>query len=137
LTVPYPSSLGTSETTYDLLGPNNEKVGTHRAVTFTRPDGQTAFVVGIASNPGALSLEEWIRAFPGWPSEPREVAVSGTKGLYFEVNQMGEKYPGVYFIAGDKVVGISGNVFGVGGGQPTITDRDFQSVLEGVGIETG
>jgi hypothetical protein len=135
LTIPYPPGLTQTEQTYDLFDTTGAIVGSTRSITLAAAGQDPALSIAISSNPGILKLEDWIRSFPGWPSEPIRRQIAGLDGLYFEVNQMGEKYPAVFFAVGGTIVSISGNVFGVGGGAPTITGIDFESVLNGTEVD--
>lgn len=132
---PHPGGLTLTEQSYDALdksGSNNVRV---RTLSFRRPDGTPAISMAIAPNPNSLTLEEWIRTYPGWPSEPQNVTIAGEPALLFETNQSGQLYPSVYFRRGDSVFSISGNVFGASelgvSSPPGITESEFQRVRDG------
>ncbi len=47
------------------------------------------------------------------------------------VGQMGERHPQVYFRHGGSVFVLAGNVYGSRGGDPVLSEADFQRVIEG------
>lgn len=132
---PYPSGLVATEQLYDQLDKSGNKSGQLRTLSFRHSNGTPAISVAIGPNPDSLNLEEWIRTFPGWPSEPQVVSIANEQGFLFEINQTGQRYPAVYFGHGGFIFSISGNVFGAAelrvSASPGITAEDFQRVRDG------
>lgn len=132
---PHPPGLTLTEQIFDELDKAGKPTGQVRTLSLRHPGGTPAISMAIAPNPGNLSLEDWIRTFPGWPTEPRPVTIGGESGLLFEINQMGQRYPGAYFRHADSVFSISANVFGAAelgvSAAPGISETDFQRVMDG------
>ncbi len=98
--------------------------------------GVVAFSVVASPNPDGLTLEEWIKTVPGWPteppdwlpSEPEAIAIGGETGLLFRIDQVGQPNPTVYFGHGDYIFSVRAN-FGVKGSP--LNEADFQHVVDG------
>ncbi len=110
-----------------------------RVVTLKTTDGNGVLGVSRAPNPCKLSLEEWIREYPGWPCEagasptcePAEVTVAGERGIRFSINALGDPTATIYFARGDAMYGLSGGVYRSpeAGYGPTMTEDEFQAVI--------
>jgi hypothetical protein len=131
----HPPGLTLTEQLFDQTDNSGQRVGQVRALSFRHQSGTPAISMAVAPNPNSLTLEEWIRTFPGWPSEPRPVTIGGESALLFETNQMGQRYPGVYFRHADVVLSISANVYGASelgvSASSGISESDFQRVMDG------
>jgi hypothetical protein len=88
--------------------------------------------VGVTPNPSALSLEDWIRTYPGWPSDPTSLTIAGAPGLRFSRNVLDEPADFVFFQHAGYIFELSGGVYGSpeGGYGPTITRADFDHVID-------
>jgi hypothetical protein len=112
-----------------------------RFASFSNEQGKPTVGVSVVPNPGGLGLEDWIRTYPGWPCEPTGhptcervmLAVAGQPAIRFSINVMGEPSATVYFAHGGHIYAIGGNIFGSGHGgfDPTISEADFQKILNG------
>jgi len=112
-----------------------------RVVSFDRADNVPVVGVSSTPNPTGLSLDEWIRARPGWPCDPGAsptctpelVSIGGETGIRFSIDVVGDPAATIYFAHGGMIYSLSGNVFGSGeaGYGPAITESDFQVVVRG------
>jgi hypothetical protein len=130
--LPHPSGLMMREHFFDLQEQKSSSAIQGRVISFDRPDGVFALYVAIAPNSAGLSLEEWIKTYPGWPAEPQPFVVAGERALWFARNALDEPDAKVYFAHAEMVYMLSGNVFGSGenGYGPAIGEADFQIVLQ-------
>ena len=97
--------------------------------------------VVVAPNPCNLSLEEWIRTFPGWPCEPNgsptcdpvNLAIAGERAIRFSLDVLGEPAATIYFAHTRFVYALGGNVYGSGEARiaATLSEDDFQRVVAG------
>jgi hypothetical protein len=87
--------------------------------------------VAAAPNDNDLSLEEWIKAYPGWPTEPQLLTIAGEPALRFDKNALDEPDARVYVMHKKTVYTLAGNVFGSGEGgyAAGISEGDFETVL--------
>jgi hypothetical protein len=135
---PHPPGLTLSQQFFDQIDESGQRVGQVRTLSLRHPSGTPAISMAIAPNATSLSLEDWIKTFPGWPSEPRRLTIGGEPALLFETNQMGQRHPGVSFTDGDAVLSISANVYGASElgvtASPGISETDFQRVMDGFGF---
>jgi hypothetical protein len=139
--MPIPQGLSRQGNVVDLPARNDLPATQLRIISFARPDSTP--VVGISStpNPTGLLLDEWIRTRPGWPCDPhgsptcdpQKVTVSGETGIRFSIDTLGDPAATVYFAHNGVIFSLSGNVFGSGEGGygPTMTEEEFQTVLQG------
>ncbi len=128
---PYPLGLTLSVEFFDLQ-PEDAKLSVRqRTLIFRNAAGATAFGVGIVPNPNNLTVEEWVKAYPGWPSEPQAVTIGGEQGLLFPINQVGDPYPTIYFSHSGFIFIIGGDLSGRGFPSPGITEADFQRLSQG------
>jgi len=138
---PQPPGLVATERSYEThetdACPANQVSGTG----FNDSDGIPIVGVGVAPNPCGLSVEEWIRTYPGWPCEPNgyptcepaDVLVAGERGIRFSINVLGEPAANIYFGHDGLIFELSGNVFGSGHGgySAAISEAEFQVIVEG------
>ena len=86
-----------------------------------------------------MSVEAWVRAYPGWPGEPTFLQIAGGPGLLFEEDQVGDVNATVYFSIGNHVFalrGTTGTTSGSNGPIPPSLDRaDFGHVVDGIAVE--
>ncbi len=128
----YRSDWTISTDYYELPAKKGNPAVTFRSVTFENPEGAQTIAFGVAPNPAGLTLEDWVASYPGWPSEPESVTVTGQPALLFPINQLGERFPAVYFKSGPYVISMSANIYGSGGEAlpPGMSEVDFQRVLD-------
>ncbi len=130
VSLPSPVGLAVSVDFTDL--PENEGIPIRaRLLIFRNAAGVPALSLGIAPNPNDLSLEDWAKTYTGFPSQPQSITIGGEPALLFPIDQMGERHPQVYFRHGGSVFVLAGNVYGSRGGDPVLSEADFQRVIEG------
>jgi hypothetical protein len=131
---PQPPGLTASEQFFDLPAKNGNPPVQQRSVTLDDDAGLFVVGVSVVPNPVDLTVDEWVRRYVGWPSEPQPVAIAGEPGLLFPINAMGDRWPVVYFTHTDYVYSLGGNVYGAAGDPPLppgISEADFQRVIDG------
>lgn len=132
LSFPYPKGNGIDEASVELPGKDGIPPVVSRQIVFKNEADLPTISISISPNPGGLDLETWIRTIPGWPSDPREIFVSGRPALLFDIDQAGAANPTAYFRLGEDVFGIRGNVAGGAGSSGVIDYDEFLKVLDGV-----
>ena len=130
--VAHAADLTVSQRTSELREQKGDSVIQQRVVTFTGADGVFAFYVTSGPNDAGLSLEQWIKTYPGWPTEPQAGTIGGQAALRFDRNALDEPDARVYVVRGATVYTLAGNVFGSGEGGygPGIQESDFETVLQ-------
>jgi hypothetical protein len=133
---PHPKGWTSSTEYYELPETKGNPEVLLRSVTFRDDAGHPTITYAVAPNPAGLTLEDWIASYPGWPSEPGHTTVAGQPALIFEVNQLGERFPGVYFEFEGNVISMSGNVYGAGGDAvpPSLTESEFREVIDRIDL---
>jgi hypothetical protein len=138
---PHPPSRPPEERLTDFPAQDNLPAVQLRSVSFRDAMGVPLVGVSVAPNPAKLSLEGWIRTYPGWPCDPMgsptcvpaDVVVDGEPGIRFSISVLGELAATVYFAHAGYIYALGGNVFGSGEGGygAAIEEEDFQTVLDG------
>jgi hypothetical protein len=130
--IPIPQNAVRGDKTVELPAKNGYPAVQQRLISFSNEDGSGLVGVGVTPNPGALPLEDWIRRYPGWPSEPTPVTIAGEQGLRFSRNVMDEPADFIFFAHAGYIFELSGNVYGTpeAGYGPTITKADFDHVID-------
>jgi hypothetical protein len=109
-----PVGLKPEPGSYELHETKSCSATTAKTLTFKNSDGVPAIGVSVAPNPCNLSLTEWIDTYPGRPpGEPTSLAIDGVTALRFEVDQMGQDFPQVYFAQGSEVFVLQFNTSGL------------------------
>jgi hypothetical protein len=131
--MPIPEGSSRKEQTIDLPEKGGYPAAQQRLIGFVNKDGVGLVGASVAPNPGDLKLEDWIRTYPGWPTEPTSVKVDGEPGLRFSRSVLDEPADFVFVKHDGFIFELSGNVFGSGEGGygPTITKADFDDVIDG------
>jgi hypothetical protein len=130
--MPIPENTVRNEGTVELPAKNGYSAVQQRLISFVNQDGAGVVGVGVTPNPSALSLEDWIRTYPGWPSDPTSLTIAGAPGLRFSRNVLDEPADFVFFQHAGYIFELSGGVYGSpeGGYGPTITRADFDHVID-------
>jgi hypothetical protein len=138
---PHPSGQAAQERYVDYPARDNLPAVQQRNISFRNATGVPLVGVSVVVNPTNLSLEDWIRTYPGWPCDPMgsptcvpaDVTVAGERGIRFSLNVLGEPAATVYFAHAGYIYSLGGNIYGSGEGGygPAIGEEDFQTVLSG------
>ena len=138
---PHPAGLTLREGSYETHQTDRCPVTTVKTSGFDNMDSGPVVGVATAPNPCNLSLEEWIRTYPGWPCEPMSsptceptsVTVGGERGIRFSIDTLGDAAARIYFAHAGVIYSLGGNVFGNGEGGygPAISEEDFELVIQG------
>jgi hypothetical protein len=134
---PHPPGLVVEEGTFEL-----GKVGTCpttplRTSVLKTPKGVVSIGLAVAQNLCDLSLEEWVRTYPGWPCdgssqcEPTSISVGGELALMFPIDQQGEAFPQVYVERAGYIYTIQLNIYGVQGMPATLKESDRDVIIGG------
>jgi hypothetical protein len=131
LSLEYPQNLKITEETSELSARPGLPAIEQRGLTFESAEGLPGMGIAITPNPTGLSLEDWIRTYPGWSSEPTEVSIAGERALRFPINAMGEPNPVIYFAYTNYVVSVKRIPSNVqsDGLRPVMTESEFQRLL--------
>ncbi len=127
---PHPSGLSVSERFFEFPEKNGNPAIQVRTLTYTSEKGLFTLGLAIAPNPNALSLEDWVKTYPGWPGQPTETAIDTEGALLFPIDQQGESFPQIYFRHGDYVFTFQANVYGHQGLPAALRESDFQLIID-------
>ena len=119
-----------SEQTLEYPPKNGNPAVQVRALTFKTAKGLFTLGLALAPNPAGLSLEDWVSTYPGWPGQPSNLVVGGQPALRFPIDQQGERFPQIYFEHEGVVYTVQVNVYGHQGKPPSVSETDFQRIIE-------
>jgi hypothetical protein len=129
--MPIPENTSRKEQTIEFPEKGGYPAVLDRLISFVNQAGDGVVGVGVTPNPAGLTLEDWIRTYPGWPGDPTTIQIAEEQGLRFSRSVLDEPADDVFFQHGGYIFELSGGVYGSaeGGNGPTITKSDFDRVI--------
>lgn len=80
---PIPENLSRNEQTIDIPEKDGYPAESQRLISFVNQSGGGIVGVGVTPNPAGLTLENWIRTYPGWPGDPTTVQIAEEQAVRF------------------------------------------------------